>query len=130
MQNDILRICNRSKVSGRISLIDLHAKCKLISLEQRMRKQLLWLMYLLSRYVSHHRISNRITRSMDKVVFKVPAKMIPTYEHSPYYIGTKLLNALSIDTQKAQERYAFKKETGRLYKKYEELELEDNASIH
>ena len=32
---------------------------------------------------------NRATRSIDKIVFKVPAKILPTYERSPHYIGTK-----------------------------------------
>ena len=45
--NDILRICDNSRISDRVSIEKLHVKCKLLSLEQRMRKQLLWLMYLL-----------------------------------------------------------------------------------
>ena len=49
LQNDILRICAMSRLADRISLKKLHEKCKINSLEQRMRKQLLWLMYLLSK---------------------------------------------------------------------------------
>ena len=49
MQNDILRICNRSKLCDRVSLVALHKKCKIISLKQRMKKTLLWLMYIMSR---------------------------------------------------------------------------------
>ena len=37
LQNEILRCCYLSKISD--------AECKLIRLEHRMRKQLLWLMY-------------------------------------------------------------------------------------
>ena len=78
LQNDILRICNLSRISDRVSIKELHAKCKIISLEQRMRIQLLWLMYLLSRDQTFTRVPNRVTRSADKIVFKVPAK-IPLY---------------------------------------------------
>ena len=46
-QIDILRICDNTRISDRVSIEKLHVKCKLLSLEQRMQKQLLWLMYLL-----------------------------------------------------------------------------------
>ena len=51
LQNDIhvLRICTMSRLADRVSISELHAKCKIISLEQRMRKQLLWLMYIWER---------------------------------------------------------------------------------
>ena len=64
----------------------------MISLEQRMRIQLLWLMYLLSRDETFLKVPNRVARSIDKIVFKVPTKILPIYECSPYYIGTKLWN--------------------------------------
>ena len=34
LQNDILRIWNLSRISDRVSIKELHAKCKIISLEQ------------------------------------------------------------------------------------------------
>ena len=46
MQNDILRICNKSKLSDKISFEHLHIKSKLLSLEQRRERQLLMLMYI------------------------------------------------------------------------------------
>ena len=98
-QNDVLRICTRNKLSDRVPIPELHAKCKIISLEQRMRKQLLWLMYLLSRDKSYLKVAYRVTRSADKISFKVPTKVLPVYERSPYYIGTKLWNEFSKDVQ-------------------------------
>ena len=62
MQNDILRTCNLSHLSDRVSIPELHAKCKMISLEQRMRKQLLWLMYILSKDERFLKKPNRVTR--------------------------------------------------------------------
>ena len=95
LQNDVLRVCNMSKISDIVSIAKLHEKCKMISLEQRMKKQLLWLMYILSRDDDFLKVTNRVTRSAEKIVFKTPVKITPTYERSPYYIGKKLWNGLS-----------------------------------
>ena len=121
LQNDVLRICTRNKMSDRVSIPELHAKCKIISLEQRMRKQLLWLMYLLSRDKSFLKIANRVTRSADKICFKVPTKVSPVYERSPYYIGTKLWNEFSKEVQNLPNVYAFKKEIDRVNRVYVKL---------
>ena len=121
LQNDVLRICCMSKIADRISIRELHVKCKIINLEQRMRIQLLWLMFLLSRDTKFLRVPNRVTRSANKIVFKVPTKVLPIYEHSPYYIGTKLWNELSITVQESVDVYAFKKEIRRLNRQYVKL---------
>ena len=49
IQNDVVRVRTKSRLSDKVSIRVLHQKCKIISLEQRMRKQLLWLIYVLSR---------------------------------------------------------------------------------
>ena len=116
IQNDILRICNRSKLSDKVSIPELHKKCKIISLKQRMQKQLLWLMYVSSRDVCFLKVPARVTRNADKVVFKVPARIIPVYESSPFYLGTKLWNNLSEETQKKDNVHLFKKDIDRLYR--------------
>ena len=121
-QNDVLRICTRNKLSDRVSIPELHAKCKIIGLEQRMQKQLLWLMYLLSRDKSYLNVANRVTRSADKISVKVPTKVLPVYERSPYYIGTKLWNEFSKDVQNLPYVYAFKKEVDRVNRVYVKLE--------
>ena len=90
MQNDILRICDNSRISDRVSIEKLHVKCKLLSLEQRMRKQLLWLMYLLSKDNNLIKTPARETRNAVKIVFNVPTRITPKYDKSPFYIGTKL----------------------------------------
>ena len=118
IQNDILRICIVSKVSDRVSLVNLHKKCKIISLKQRMQKQLMWLMYVMSRDESYIRVPQRDTRSADKVTFKVPARILPIYERSPYYQGTKLWNGLDRVTQMKDNVYAFKKQINILFKDY------------
>ena len=54
LQNDILRVCNNTQISDKVSIEELHKKCKMLSLKQRMEKQLLGLMYMLSRDISYH----------------------------------------------------------------------------
>ena len=46
MQNDALHFCNSTRLNDKVSLVKLHRKAKLASLEERRRVQLLSLMYL------------------------------------------------------------------------------------
>ena len=107
-----------SRLADRISISELHRKCKIISLEQRMRKQLLWLMFILSRDDVFIKVPNRVTRSIDKIVFKVPAKILPVYERSPYYVGTNLWNELPVSVQDAPDIFTFKREIARMNRVY------------
>ena len=56
-----------------------------------------------------------------KVNFKVPNKITYMYEHSPYYIGTKLWDELPEEIQKLDNVYVFKNEISKIYKAYETL---------
>ena len=109
LQNDILRICCQYKLADKISIDRLHKECKIIGVEQRMRRQLLWLMFLLSKNEEFQQTSVRDTRSANKIIFKVPNKMTQQYEHSPYYIGNKLWSDLPGETQKSDNIFIFKK---------------------
>ena len=86
-----------------------------------MQKQVLWLMFLLSKEPVYLHIPVRHTRGADKIQFKVPTRIQPTYEHSPYYIGTKLWNSLTKETQEKENIYDFKKEINRMYKVYKKI---------
>ena len=121
LQNDILRICTVTRLADKVSIRKLHEKCKIISLEQRMRKQLLWLMYILSKDEVFRNVPIRVTRSGDKIVFKVPTKILPMYERSPYYKGTKLWNELTASVQDSPDIFAFKKEIARMNRVYVKL---------
>ena len=46
--------------------------------------------YILSRDKAFHCIPNRVTRSAGKIVVKLPNKITPIFEHSPFYVGSKL----------------------------------------
>ena len=117
----MLRICNESRVSDRVSIDSLHGKCKILGLEQRMRKQILWLMYQLSKDVNLIHAPVRETRNAAKIIFKVPTRITPEYEKSPFYIGTKLWDGLSSEVQCANSVFGFKKEVDKLYRTYEDL---------
>ena len=86
-----------------------------------MQKQLLWLMYIMSNeniYLHEH---PRQTRNAHKIVFKVPTRVLPSYERSPYYIGSKLWNVLDIDTQRINNVFAFKKKIAMCYVEYKAI---------
>ena len=86
-----------------------------------MRKQLLWLMYILSRDKAFHRILMRVTRSAGKIVFKLPKKITPISEHSPFYVRSKVWDELSIAIQEFGDKFAFKKEIDRMNRVYVKL---------
>ena len=121
IQNDVLRICNQTKLSDKVSVKERHKKCKIIGLKQRMQKQLLWIMYIISGDDTFIRLPPRETRSALKIVFKVPVKILPVYEHSPYYTGTNLWNGLKKETQTKDNIFSFKKEIDKLYKCYKRI---------
>ena len=121
IQNDILRICFKVKLNDRVSIKDLHTKSKLISLEQRMRKQLLWLMYKESLDQNNRKQSNRILRSNEKYIFKVDNKIGTKYQRSPFYTGTLLWNEWPADTQKLNDIIRFKQLVSMRYRTYEKL---------
>ena len=121
IQNDILRICFRAKLNDHVSIQELHRKSKLISLEQRMRKQLLWLMYVDSRDENNRKIYNRVLRNNDKYIFKVDRKIGTKYQHSPYYKGTLLWNVLPASTQTINDVIRFKQLVGMRYRTYKKL---------
>ena len=82
-----------------------------VGLKQRMQKQLLWLMYIMSHDDTFVRVPPHETRSALKIVFKLLAKVVPIYEHSPYYQlqGKKLWNELDKKTQRKDNVVALKK---------------------
>ena len=121
MQNDILRLCCKITLNEHVSIKDLHKRCKMISLEQRMRRQLLWLMYIDSKNPTNRKIIERVLRNVDKYVFKVDSKIGTKYQRSPFYLGTLLWNDLNATTQFARDIIHFKQLTSKKYTVYAKL---------
>ena len=120
-QNDILRVCFCSRLVDMVRISDLHKRANLLSLEQRMRKQLLWLMYNMSKDVRNRKIIARDLRSNNKYTFKTDNKVGTKYQRSPYYQGTFLWNELSPTEHFADTVQEFKKLVSRRYRMYENL---------
>ena len=118
-----LSLLNMSRVSDKVSIETLHAKCKLISLEQRRSKQLLRLIYLLSKGEKFLHMPGRLTRNANKIIFKVPTRITPLYGCSPYYMGTMLWNALPQATQESNSKFEFKRVIDRTNRTYKNLLL-------
>ena len=78
-------------------------------------------MYLLSKDASFIHVPGRVTRTVDKIVFKVPTRIKPIYERSPYYVGTLLWTELSQYTQEANLIFEVKKIIGRMYQTYKSM---------
>ena len=79
------------------------------------------MLYVSSRDLPFLRVPNRVTRSAYKIVFRVPTRIVPIYEHSPYYIGTKLWSDLLLSIQDSVDVHAFKKEIKRINHNYVNL---------
>ena len=99
--------------NGNISILNLHERAKLSSLEQRRIRQLLGLQFFL--YTDRH-VTHVNTTNQQKYVFKTDAKICKKYERSPYYIGTRLWNKLHKNVQESENVYVFKNKIARLYK--------------
>ena len=112
-----------SRISDKVSIEELHGKCKIISLEQLRRNQLLRLMYLLSKDKDFLHVPGRLTRNANRIMFKVQTKINPVYERSPYYIGTQLWNELPRSMQESACIFEFKKVLLRNNKVYRNLLL-------
>ena len=93
-QNDALRMCTRVKLNDHVKIEKLHDKCKISSLEQRRRVQLLQLMYKKSKDITLCKVFPRNTRESGRVVFKTDRFEVTLYKRSPYFVGTKLWSAL------------------------------------
>ena len=107
-QNDALRICLRVNLNDHVRIEYLHEKCKIVSLEQRRRAQLLSLMYKKRKDVSMHKKFARNTRRSKRTVFKTDTKQGNLYKRSPYFVGTKLWDSLSNDIIDLPDIFSFK----------------------
>ena len=105
-----------SKITEKVKISELHQKAHMLSLEQRMRKQLLWLMYIHSLNHINRKICPRLLRSNDKYIFKTDRKIGTKYQNS-----TLLWNDLPVNIQFADTVGVFKQQLRPSYKVYVNL---------
>ena len=108
IQNDVLRFCENKQLKDRVSIELLHENAHLVSLEQRRVRQLLIMMFKLSRNPDNIVVPNRNTRQYQKRVFCTENKIGTKYACSPYYKGTKLWNELNKTEQDIDNMYDYR----------------------
>ena len=118
MQNDALRTCFNVKRRDRLSIVKMHKKAKLLSLEQRRSLQLLYLMFLHKVNVDNLRVHNRNTRAAQRDHFYVERYNNIKYKNSPFYKGAELWDLLPMDIISCDTVFQFKKELKRKYTAY------------
>ena len=111
----LLLACNKDKkydlqvIQNDVSVELLHKNAKLVSLEQRRCKQLLSLLYKMSKDQVNIVVPARNTRRQDRIVFRIDNKIGTKYACSPYYKGTKIWDTLPKEIQDADSIHVFKK---------------------
>ena len=78
-------------------------------------------MYLLSKDATLIKTLTREMRSTSRITFKVPTRITPKYEKSPFYTGNKLWNELPRDIQHCNSVYEFNREIHKKYPVYKGL---------
>ena len=95
IQNNALRLCLDIRLNDRVSLVDIHLRAKLISLEQRRCIQLLTLLFVHGE--SHENVFEipaRNTRAANIRKYRTEIYKNAKYKNSPYYKAAKLWDTL------------------------------------
>ena len=120
LQNDALRVCFNVKLRDRMSILHMHRMAKLLSLEQRKKKQLLNLMFIYKlRHVNIRRLHGRNTRAANVFSFTRERYHNNKYKNSPFYKGAVLWDKLPVDIKRCQTHLDFKRALNRLYIEYD-----------
>ena len=120
-QNNALRICKNIKLNDRVRIENLHEKCKIVSLEQRRREQLLMLIYKKSTDYTMHKVFPRNTRESNRIVFKTDGYEDSLYKCSPYFVSAKLWDRLSPEVIGMPNIFVFKNALRRMNRNYVDL---------
>ena len=119
LQNDALRTCYIVKRRDKLSILNMHTKAKLLSLEQRRTFQLLSLMYMHKSNPVNLRQAVRNTRAADRDQFYVERFSNCKYKNSPFYKGSELWMLLPIDIINSDSLYQFKQSLKKRFTKYD-----------
>ena len=91
LQNHALRICYNVRLRDRVSIIQMHTRAGLLSLEQRRQKQLLCFMFIHKYRHSIARVHGRNTRATQQFSFVRERYNCIKYKTSRYYLKGALL---------------------------------------
>ena len=98
-----------------ISVRELHSLANLLTLEQRREKQLLCLMYDISRKEEYIKPNLIRTRQAAKVTLVSEIVRCGIYAKSPYIVGCALWNELDVNVQKLDQKVVYKSRLRYLY---------------
>ena len=101
LQNNALRICYNVRLRDRIAIVAMHNQAKPLSLEQRRRKQLLYLMFIYkNRHDDIRRVHARNTRGANVYSFVREKYNNVKFKNSPYYKGSLIWDSLPVETRR------------------------------
>ena len=122
LQNNALRICFNVKLRDRMSIVQMHNRSNLLSLEQRRQKQLLCLMFIYkNRHIDIRRIHGRNTRAAGVYSFTRERYHNVKYRNSPFYKGALLWDTLPVNARQCLTIIEFKKHLANVYTQYEDI---------
>ena len=122
LQNRALRICLKCNIR-KYHVDELHTICNIETVQRRMDKLLLSLMYTRSLKLRQGINGDSIndtgtegvnTRNRIKVCFELPHLVSHFYKRSPYYRGVVLWNTLTAGIQRATSKVKFKLEISKI----------------
>ena len=110
IQNNALRLCLDIRLNDRISLVEIHRRSNLVSLEQRCCIQLLSLLYIHGKlYPDVLAIPPRNTRAANRKKYRTEKYENANYRDSTYYKGAKLWDTLPRNISDSDSLIEFKK---------------------
>ena len=119
LQNHALRICYNVRLRDKVSIVHMHARAGLLSLEQRRQKQLLSLMFIYKQRCDVARVHGRMTRAAQHFAFARERYQCIKYKNSPYYKGALLWDSLPIETRNSICLSDFKRLLNTTYKTFD-----------
>ena len=96
LQNHALTICYNVRLRDIVSIIHMHTRASLLSLEQRRQKQLLCLMYIHKHRFNVAQVHEYLTRADQVFTFARKRYNCVKYKNSPYYKGALLWDNLPV----------------------------------
>ena len=117
IQNDALRTCLNVKQRDKLSILNMHTKANVLSLEQRRTLQLLTLMFMHKNNPVNLRPPVHNTRAADREQFYAERFSNCKYRNSPFYKGTELWKLLPNEIVNNGSVYQFKLDLKVRYRK-------------
>ena len=119
IQNNALRSCLNIRLNDRVSLVDIHNRSNLISVEQRRCIQKLSLLFIHGEsHMTVFEIPARNIRAAEVRKYRTEIYKNSKYKNSPFYKAAKLLDTLPRQIKNSTTVYELKQNLKVLYPRY------------